>query len=400
MSPKSKSTLKSEAPVKFYRRIAFGFIALTGVLIILAAYFILSRAEIAIKVVEEPISADFMINVKESEAVNPESPEADGIVGDFATEEVSLSGKVIETTVSGGKEYKTSGKKVAQGEVGGKVTIFNNYGKDQPLVATTRLLSKEGILYRLKKNITVPVGGRVEAEVYADSPTEEAGKLGPTRFTIPGLWEGLQEKIYAQSFEPMHGANQEIKFAAEEDIKNGFDALNQVLTDQVMDNLKTQMKSGGEVLGKVIIKGIDEKKSSLKAEETGEKFSVTMALKVVGVAFSKKDFELLVKDQLQKIVPEDKELANIDYAGLTFVVEGYDLRAREANMMVHIEGKISMKTDNIIFDEDRFIGLDKERIMKYLEVYPEIESATVEFSPFWVKKVPHLKNNVKIIIQK
>ncbi|HLD31097.1 MAG TPA: hypothetical protein VJB41_02775 [Patescibacteria group bacterium] len=400
MSPKSKSTLKSEAPVKFYRRIAFGFIALTGVLIILAAYFILSRAEIAIKVVEEPISADFMINIKESEAVNPESPEADGIVGDFATEEVSLSGKVIETTVSGGKEYKTSGKKVAQGEVGGKVTIFNNYGKDQPLVATTRLLSKEGILYRLKKNVTVPVGGRVEAEVYADNPTEEAGKLGPTRFTIPGLWEGLQEKIYAQSFEPMHGANQEIKFATEEDIKNGFDALNQVLTDQVMDNLKTQMKSGGEVLGKVIIKGIDEKKSSLKAGETGEKFSVNMALKVVGVAFSKKDFELLVKDQLQKIVPEDKELANIDYAGLTFVVEGYDLRAREANMMVHVEGKISMKTDNIIFDEDRFIGLDKERIMKYLEVYPEIESATVEFSPFWVKKVPHLKNNVKIIIQK
>ena len=125
-----------------------------------------------------------------------------------------------------------------------------------------------------------------------------------------------------------------------------------------------------------------------------------MTLKVVGVAFPKKDFELVVKDQLQKIVSEDKELANIDYAGLTFVVEGYDLRARKASMMVHAEGKISMKTDNIIFDEDRFIGLDKEKIMQYLRVYPEIESATVEFSPFWVKKVPHLKNNVKIIIQK
>jgi hypothetical protein len=393
MSPKTKSTLKQEAPVKFYRRIAFGFIALTVVLIIFAAYFILNRAEIIIKVVKEPISTDFVADIKESSA-SPEEGES------VETGRISLSGKIIETTVSGNKEYQTSGKKIAEGEIGGKVTIFNNYGKNQPLVATTRLLSKEGILYRLKNRVDVPAGGRAEALVYADTPTEEAAKLGPSTFTIPGLWEGLQDKIYAQSFSPMHGAKQEIRYATDEDLENAFDNLTLVLTEEVMDKLKTEMKAGGEVLGKVIIKNIDEKKSSLKNGETGDKFSVNLTLKVVGIAFSKKDLELLAKEQLEKSVPYDKELVNIDYAGMTFLVERYDLRAREANLLAHIEGDISMKVDNAIFDEDKFIGLDREKIEKYLEVYPEIERATIKFSPFWVKKVPQLKNNIRIIIEK
>lgn len=397
MSPKTKSTLRQEAPVKFYRRIAFGFIALTVVLIIFVAYFVLNRAEIIIKVVKEPISTDFVVDVRES-GVNSETQ--DEIVSNFETGEISLSGKIIETTVSGNKEYQTSGKRMAEGEIGGKVTIFNNYSKNQPLVATTRLLSKEGILYRLKNRVDVPPGGRIEAEIYADTPTEEAAKLGPSTFTLPGLWEGLQDKIYAQSFTPMHGAKQEIKYATEEDLENAFDNLTSVLTEEVMTKLKTEMKAGGEVLSKVIIKNIDEKKSSLKSGETGDKFLVSLSLKVVGIAFSKKDLELLAKEQLEKSVPYDKELINIDYEGMTFLVERYDLRAREANLLVHIEGDISMKVDNAIFDEDKFIGLDKEKIEKYLEVYPEIERATIKFSPFWVKKVPQLKNNIKIIIEK
>ncbi len=393
MVTKTKTPPKSEAPVKFYRKIAFGFIALTGVLVVLAVYFVLSKAEITISLAKEPVSVDFIADLKKT------GGEA-GIPAVRTPGSVSIDGQLVETTVSGSKEYPASGKKTIESQVGGKITIINNYSKDQPLVATTRFLSKEGILYRLKKSVTVPAGGRVEGEVYADQPSEEAMKLGPTSFTIPGLWSGLQDKIYAQSSVSMSGGSKEVKFVTEADLDNAYNDLTQALSAQVIDGLKKEMKAAGEVFGKVMIKEINEKRSSLGAGEEGDTFTVIMKLKVVGIAFYRRDLEGLAASQIQAKVPTGKELADVDYNALTFVVEKYDLATNEANIMVHLEGEMSLKTNNSIFDTEKFIGLDREQIIQYLSTYPEIERITIKFSPFWVKKVPQLKNNVTVIIKK
>lgn len=390
----TKKASRSEAPVRFYRKIAFGFIALTGVLVILAAYFVLSKAEITVAVAKEPVSVDFIADLKESVAENPNGPSV------VIPGEATISGQLAETTVSGSKEYSATGKKTVQGDVGGTVTIFNNYGKDQPLVATTRLLSAEGILYRLKKRVDVPAGGKVEnVEVYADQPSEAAAKLGPSKFTIPGLWTGLQDKIYGQSFAPMHGGAQEITFITQTDLDNAYSDLTQTLSNQVMESLKTKMNSAGEIIGKVVIKEINEKKSSLGAGETVDKFTVSLKLKVVGVAFYRRDLESLAFNQLQALVPADKELTDIDYSGLTFLVEKYDLKSGEANIMVHLDGQMTMRKDSPVFEKDKFVGLSKEQVIQYLSVYPEIERVTIKLSPFWVKKVPQSKGNIQIIIK-
>jgi hypothetical protein len=393
MVTKTKAPPRSEAPVNFYRKIVFGFITLTGILVFLAAYFVLSKAEITISLAKEPVSVDFIADIEE-EGKTAGSPEA-AVPGS-----VSISGKLVETTVSGNKEYQATGTKTADSDVGGKITIINNYSKDQPLVATTRFLSSEGILYRLKKTVTVPAGGKIEAEVYADKPTEEAMKLGPTRFTIPGLWSGLQDKIYGQSFNSMSGGKREIKFVTQTDLDNAYDDSIQALSTQVIENLKTEMKAAGEVFGKVIIKEINEKRSSLGVGEEGDKFTIYLKLKVVGIAFYRRDIESLAASQIQAKVPTGKELVNVDYNALTFLIEKYDLAANEANIMVHLEGEMSLRTDNSMFDVDKFIGLDREQIIQYLSTYPEIERITIKFSPFWVKKVPQLKNNVQVMIKK
>lgn len=391
---KIEPSFKPEAPVKFYRRIAFGFIILTGILVVFAVYFVLSKAEITITVAREPVSVDFIADLREAQ----EGETASKAVVSGA---VSIDGKLIETTVSASKEYEATGKKIIDTEVGGKVTIFNNYSKDQPLVATTRLLSPEGILFRIKKRVDVPAGGKVEGvEVYADPPTEQAAKLGPTKFRIPGLWEGLQDKIYAQSFEPMHGGKQEVKFVTQTDLENAYHNLTKILSDQVMEMLKKDMPAAGEILGKMVIKEINEKRSSLGAGEIGDKFTAHLKLKVIGVAFYGRDLEKLAYEQLQSNVPAGKELLNIDYNALNFLIEKYDLQSREANIMVHLGGEMAMRSDNPIFAVDKFIGLSKEKIIQYLSTYPEIERITIKFSPFWVKKVPQLKNNVKIIIKR
>lgn len=392
MATKSRVLAKPEAPVKFYRKIAFVFIALTGLLVALAVYFILSRAEITVYLTEEPVSVDFIADLEKTDGTG-------GAPSAMVPGSVSITGQLTETDVSGSKEYSATGKKKVSGEVGGEITVINNYSKDQPLVATTRFLSKEGILYRLKKAVTVPAGGSVKAEVYADTPSDAAAKLGPTRFTIPGLWEGLQDKIYGESATAMHGGDQEVSVITQADIDNAFDDLTQELSAQVIDNLKKEMKAAGEVTGKVMIKEIDEKRSDLRAGDEGDKFTVYLKLKTVGVAFYSRDIQSLAASQLQAKVPTGKELVNVDYDTLSFQLEKYDIASDEANLMVHLEGTMSLKTNNSIFDRDKFIGLDRDQIIQYLSTYPEIERITIKFSPFWVRIVPQLKNNVQIIIK-
>ncbi|MFA5413147.1 MAG: hypothetical protein WC348_01205 [Patescibacteria group bacterium] len=391
---KSKTSRKHEAPVSFYRRIAFVFVALTSVLIILAAYFVLSRAEITVTIAKEQVSTDFIADLKEVAVQNPAEPSV--AVPGAAT----ISGKVKEAVVSGSGEYPTTGKKTETGDVGGTVTIFNTSSKDQPLVATTRLLSPEGILYRLKNKVNVPAGGKVEnVEVYADTPSEAAAKLGPTKFTIPGLWEGLQDKIYAQSFAPMHGGEHEVSFTTQADLDGAYNNLTQTLSNQLLDDIKKGMPAAGDIFGKVVIKEISEKRSSLKVGATGDKFTVNLNMKVVGIAFYERDLESLARQELSAKIPADKELTSIDYNGMTFLVEKYDVTSGEANIMVHLSGEMALKADSPIFDKDKFIGLSKEKIIQYLSIYPEIERITIKFSPFWVKKVPQIKNNISIIVK-
>jgi hypothetical protein len=160
------------------------------------------------------------------------------------------------------------------------------------------------------------------------------------------------------------------------------------------------MKAAGEVLGKVLIKEINEKRSSLGAGEEGEKFTIKIKLKVVGIAFYRRDIESLAAGQLAAKVPSGKELVGVKYDTMTFLVEKYDLAAHEANIRVRLEGEMSLRSDNPMFDTDKFIGLDREQIIQYLSTYPEIERITIKFSPFWVKKVPQMKNNIKVIIKK
>jgi hypothetical protein len=97
----------------------------------------------------------------------------------------------------------------------GKVTFYNEYSPNsQSLVATTRLLSEDGKLFRLVDDVTIPgfkkttegiEAGIIEADVIASEFGEEY-IIGPSTFSIPGFKETNEEKylkLYAKSEENM-----------------------------------------------------------------------------------------------------------------------------------------------------------------------------------------------------
>lgn len=389
MDPKKiKPTLKPQ-PVKLYKRIAVTFVVLTGLLVLFVFYLSFGQAKIIITPVRQPVSVNFIADLtKEAQGREASVPGR-----------ITISGRLSEEVVSGSKEYEATGSQIVETEVGGKVTIINNYTKTQPLVATTRLLSPEGILFRTKKRVDVPPGGKVEVEVYADPPTEAAANLGPTHFTIPGLWPALQDKIYGESYEKMSGGKKEVKVVTQTDLDQAYADLTKTLSEKVIEEVKKEMTSAGEVLGKVLITEIIEKKSTAAIGDQKDKFIVTLKFRAVGVAFYRRDLENIAINQLQNKLREDMRLVSVDLENLSFIIEKYDSKAGEANISVYLVGEAVLKPESKILDKNNFAGLSQEDALQYFRSFPEISDVQIKLWPFWTRRIPKLKDHIEVIIK-
>ena len=90
-----------------------------------------------------------------------------------------ISGEVREISVAGEKSGAPTGSTVADAVATGFVTLINTTSEDQVLVATTRLLTPENVMFRLKTRVLVPARGRLKTEVYADKAGKAARRSSP-----------------------------------------------------------------------------------------------------------------------------------------------------------------------------------------------------------------------------
>src|SRR3989339_395488 len=197
MTPRRHETaVLANEPVRFYKIVALTFLVLTFILLGVIITLSSKKATITVITRAEPVEATTSLEVEKGK------------------ENVA---KLVWTEVELVKSYKPTASKEEASIAQGKVVLYNETDYDQPLVATTRLLSPEGILFRLKTKVLVPAKGSVEAEVYADKSGKE-NEIGPTKFTIPGLSETLQKVIYAQSSAPMVGGVKTIGVLTKEEL--------------------------------------------------------------------------------------------------------------------------------------------------------------------------------------
>jgi hypothetical protein len=145
-------------PLNIYRKIALSFIVIVAVLIGVIFYFTLSFAYVTVYPKGQDIKTDFnFIVVEDANAVKPD----DGI----------FLGKIVDQTQEAEKIFSATGSKVLEGDTLGKVKIFNNLDRSQVLIATTRLLTADNILFRIKNRVEVPARGSVDTVAYPDDAT-------------------------------------------------------------------------------------------------------------------------------------------------------------------------------------------------------------------------------------
>lgn len=380
---RSKASFGSARIEQYYNKIVILFIVLTVLLLLAIVYF--SFAKTTIVVHAQPVEQTIEIITNLSQ----------------------LEGVTLVTSVEGSKTFtEVTSQGTKPGKASGTVKIVNTYNKSQPLVATTRLLSKEGVLFRTQETVTVPAGGSVEVPVSADQEGAE-GNIGPSTFEIVALWEGLKKDIYAESSSPMTGGVMNVAVTTEKDIANAVASLQEELLTSATTRFEEELLGEGAWSKDAVLLGPssyvvkkDAESSSAAAGESVDQLEVTEKLTVTAPVVSKRKLLDAVQANIQEEVSANMALAEpVTFEDLTIEVSDLSAEGTEGKLTLTAMITATIGAEHPLLDRKNLVNKSENEVKKYLEAFEEVESVDVRFSPFWVKKTPSLVDHISISVE-
>lgn len=369
--------------LNLYKRIAVIFAILAVLILGILFYTSFTSVKIVIVANQEKINNNVILDVYGEK--NPQQS---------STNNPSLKGSVGSINVTDNKSYPATGSKAVNADVTGKVILYNNYTKNQPLVASTRLLSPEGKLFRIKSTVNVPAGGSVEVEVYADKPGPDM-VLEPTRFTIPGLWAGLQKQIFGESKEKMQSDSQSKHSVTQEDIDSAVKNIREGIMEKAKSDIEASQKDFDKVLF-IIDEASLSTKVDAEAGEEKESFSVAIDAPVKYAAFKNAEALELIKQKYKASMPSDKELVSLDGATASFSINTCNTAEEAASITASFEGKVVSRLGDKLVDKKRVTSKSNKQIEDYLRSQPDIISYTITYSPSFIRRAPSLSDRIHV----
>lgn len=283
----------------------------------------------------------------------------------------------------------------------GKVVIFNKSSQaPQALIATTRIATLDGKVFRIPRTITVPgytrdgeeiIPGSREVEVIADKPGVEYN-IGLTDFVIPGFKGSAKfETVFARSKTEMSG---------------GFRGTEQVIRAEDLDRALIALRAEGEANARGLAQSkvpgemfllqdsveyvmTDQEVQPLA--ERNDAFRLTLRAEARGAIVARDEFVKLVGSSS---LPSPFRVANLE--NLNHTLEGYDYEGDPGLVRVSGDAVLEslMNTEKIrAFIAERRISSSRE----VLEQFTELESVVIRFRPFWFKRAPSDPARIDII---
>jgi hypothetical protein len=363
-----------------YRKIVFGFVALALLVGALVMYVAYAKATITVFPRRATVATERVLTI---------TPEPD------AVDEVD--GQVAEVTVAGERTGAPSEATVTEGVATGFVTLVNESDNDQTLVATTRLLTAEGVLFRLKTRVNVPAGGRIKTEAYADQPGA-SGDIGPSRFTIPGLNASLQQVIYAESDAAMRGGQVSTGVVSQADIDAVEAGLREELEAQAKEELLKKIE--GTWSGQAFEIEDASRFQSAAPGETADGVTIRLTIVVRMAVFDSQKAVDVAAEDLRRGLTSDRELVGIDADDAEFLLEDADPDAGTGSLRVSVEGESRVSLESPLFDAAKLRGLDLDAVQAYFQGIEGVERIEVKFRPFWIKRMPDLADHIEFKIEK
>ncbi len=372
--------------VALYQRIALSFVILTLLLVGIVVYLSFSQATIVVIPKEEIVSTSFITTLSQGEKVSEDEIEA----------------RFFQEIFSGEIAATANGKKKVETDMIGAITLYNNYNKEQVLVVNTRLLTPKGELFRLRNRASVPSGGKLDGvEIYADDISKISFPIAPSRMIIPGLWEGLQDKIYGESTEEWNGNLKEVSIVTADDIEKAKTDLKTKLLNEAKNKWNATLKEEGVIFSLEIQEGeIQNFSQDAQAGDQQSNFIVTFSLEVIGVAFEKEKLKAMAFEKIQKELDEDKELDGVDISTFSFQLVNYDQEEKTGQVQVYLEGVTRLRLESPILSKENFLGKTKKEVTAFLTASSTILDVKIDLRPFWLTRVPRLLDHINIVIKR
>ncbi len=384
----SRSTFPQPAAPKMFRNIAVTFVLVTIAVIAVALWTSSVKAVVTVSVAEELVSVDAIVDI----AASPEPNQIRGRV---------VSGSYVEA-----KEYEVTpveiGEEVARTptKTMGRVKIINNYSKDQPLIATTRLLTADNKLYRISKNVNVPAGGSVEVEIASDKEGFEFEIGSGIKMTIPGLWEGLQDKIYAETITNIVGegsASGPITMVTADAIAKAQEELYAAALETAKKTLILEA-GANPAWESVFLVTESKKQSNAAAGQIMDRFMAQVRVSVTAVFFPKEDVASLVRAKLTQKLPEGYSLSDVDMSQISFKLEKADESKSMATLAVKAEAMSKLTADSSVFRKDTIVGLPMDEVIRKWSAIDGVKEVNVSLQPNWVQRLPSMKDKITVVI--
>ena len=381
--PQKETITRNNPPHNSYKHISIIFMFLAVLLILGVTYLVLSKVTITLYPSNEKITHEFNLLIYQDLPPNTNNYPA-------------TQGKIISTTDEINQNFSVNNGTSIDAIATGEVTLYNNRDTAQPLVATTRLLTPNNILFRLKEKIIIPAKSTIVAKIYADKKGIN-GNIKPTTFTIPGLNKSLQKLVYAKSTTPITNGTKQIGILTQSDIDQAIDKFKK----DNSANLLAQYINAADDMTLIDTK-IDLSEVTTPTEDIGtevDSFTLNGQLTLNAVFANKNNILEIAKNEMEHS-NDIKNSINIDPSSLTYKLKKINIEDKTALISITLSGLATLDPQTNIFNKNLLVGFTKEDLKLYFSQFNSINNIDVKFSPFWVTKVPILKDHINIQLAK
>jgi len=356
-----------------YARIVNIFIILTVLIILIIVHFSLATATIFLPQSTEKFIFDGPMEITVAE--QPTWFEANNSVELVQSKTVQVLAKTTKTD-----------------KASAVVKIINTYSKSQSLVKTTRFLSVDNKLFRLSQTVTVPAGGSVQAIIEADQPGESfiipAGK-----FTIPGLWAGLQDKIYGQTDAVTSFERPNLQIISQQDFDQAVNDLAKTLPDKALPDLIKKTNNQNLTANDLLVTITKSSAKPAVGTEAGS-FTVDLTANVRAVPIDQQFLRQKAEDALKARLPENISVVNFLPDNYDYEITSLDQTKGTMIVQVHLEALVSSSNTAEINLAD-LQGKTKTEAEQILSTQG-YQDVRIELWPFWVTHVPILTDHIQI----
>ena len=334
-----------------------------------------------------------------------------GSVDVTKADKTNIPVSVIDKDESVTLSYDVKGSSsIAAKKASGSVVIYNNYeSSPQTLIATTRLESTDGKIFRIVKNVVVPgtttVAGEVKpgaitAEVIADQPGVDYN-IDPTSFTIPGFKDGPKyDKFSAKSSDKMTGGLTDNVSAtggaiSQSDIDNAKQKTEAAIKDKIAQSIAADLPEGVMALPQAEKITITKSNASAKIGTLAAKFDYTVSASVHALVFSEDDVKIVINQSLsatKQAGDVKSDIAKIEYGTVNadFDKNTLDLRIHSDVTSTPVINQDQVKND--------LLGKSDDQLSAVLRKYTTIKNVKVEFQPTFISRIPQYSQRVTVEI--